>query len=306
LGAAFGNSHQKPAPKCVEGLPYELAECPGLDRDGDGVSNLGDGCPLVAEDRDGFEDSDGCPDTDNDADGVPDEKDKCPLQVGPVENQGCNDEDLDSDGVPDRLDRCSKEAEDLDGFQDDDGCPEVDNDEDGFKDVTDACPNEKGIIEEKGCPAKDDDNDTVLNHLDNCPQEAGDPANQGCPAKNKQLVVIETGRLKLLEVVQFATGRAAIMPASNKLLTQVANVLKSQARIKQVQVEGHTDNAGKPENNLKLSQSRADAVKTFLVKRGVEESRLKALGFGQEKPVESNATAAGRAVNRRVEMIFLE
>ncbi|MBK7864117.1 MAG: OmpA family protein [Archangiaceae bacterium] len=306
LGAAFGNMNEKPKPKCVEGEPYELAECPELDRDHDKVKNGADKCPAEAEDLDGFQDGDGCPDKDNDGDKVLDPKDKCPNQAGVVENDGCPDVDTDEDGVIDRLDRCPADPEDLDGFQDDDGCPEVDNDGDGLTDRIDNCPNEKGIIEEKGCPARDDDGDTVPNHVDNCPQEKGDPANQGCPVKEKQLVVIETERLKLLQVVQFATGKATILPASNTLLTQVANVLKAQRRIKLVQVEGHTDNVGKPEKNLKLSQDRANAVKAFLVKKGIDESRLKAVGFGQERPLESNASAKGREANRRVELNIIE
>ncbi len=306
LGAAFGNANEKPKPKCVEGEPYNLAECPDLDKDGDGIKNGVDKCPTEAEDKDGFQDTDGCPEKDNDKDGVLDGKDKCINVPGVVENEGCPDEDTDGDGVVDRLDRCPQDAEDLDGFQDDDGCPDADNDGDGLTDQIDACVNEAGIIEEKGCPAKDDDGDTVWNHLDNCPQEKGDPANQGCPPKEKQLVIIESERLKLLEVVQFASGKATILPVSNKLLTQVANVLKAQRRIRLVQVEGHTDNVGKPEKNLKLSQDRADAVKNFLVKKGIDPARLKAVGFGQEKPIESNSTAKGREANRRVELNIIE
>ena len=68
-----------------------------------------------------------------------------------------------------------------------------------------------------------------------------------------------------------------------------------------VQVEGHTDNVGQPEKNKKLSQDRADSVKAYLVKKGVADARLKAVGFGQEKPAESNDTPAGRDNNRRVE-----
>jgi outer membrane protein OmpA-like peptidoglycan-associated protein len=306
LGAAFGNMNEKLKPACVEGEAYELAACPDLDRDGDKIKNGVDKCPTEPEDYDGFQDSDGCPEKDNDKDGMVDAKDKCPNVAGPAENEGCPDVDTDGDGIVDRLDRCPSDPEDLDGFQDDDGCPDPDNDGDGLTDAIDQCPNEKGIIEEKGCPPKDDDGDGVPNHLDNCPQVKGDPANQGCPLKEKQLVVIESERLKLLEVVQFATGKATILPASNKLLTQVANVLKAQRRIKRVRVEGHTDNVGQPEKNLKLSQDRANSVKAFLAKQGVEAPRMDAVGFGQEKPIESNSSAKGREANRRVEINITE
>ncbi len=306
LGAAFGNANGKPKPDCVEAEPYVLAECPDLDKDSDTIKNAVDKCPTEAEDKDGFEDADGCPEKDNDKDGVLDGKDKCQNVAGVPENEGCPDADGDGDGVVDRLDKCPEGAEDLDGFQDDDGCPEPDNDGDGLTDQIDQCINEPGILEEKGCPAKDDDGDTVMNHVDNCPQEKGDPANYGCPVKEKQLVVIESERLKLLEVVQFATGKATILPVSNKLLSQVASVLKAQRRIKLVQVEGHTDNVGQPEKNLKLSQDRADSVRSFLVKKGIDAARLKAVGFGQEKPIESNSTAKGREANRRVELNIME
>jgi outer membrane protein OmpA-like peptidoglycan-associated protein len=150
-----------------------------------------------------------------------------------------------------------------------------------------------------GCP--DGDGDGVADAFDNCPTEKGEAANQGCPAAKKQLVVITKDALKILDKVQFASGKATILPKSFPLLDQVASVLKSQTQIKLVQVEGHTDNVGKPEANTKLSQQRADAVVDYLVKKGVEKARLKAVGFGQEKPVQSNDTAAGKEANRRVE-----
>jgi outer membrane protein OmpA-like peptidoglycan-associated protein len=305
-GVTFGNNREPAKAVCVEGQPYDLAACPDLDRDGDGVKNAVDKCPLEAEDRDGFQDDDGCPDPDNDGDGVPDAQDKCPNVKGVPENQGCPDVDTDGDGIVDRLDKCPDQPEDMDGFQDDDGCPDLDNDDDGITDKIDACPNEKGIPEERGCPAKDTDGDGVPNHLDNCPDVKGVPENQGCPPKEKQLVVITREQLKILEMVQFATGKATILPASNTLLTQVAKVINAQSRIKLVQVEGHTDNVGEPVKNMKLSQDRANSVKAFLVKKGVSEARLKAVGFGQDKPLETNATANGRQANRRVEFNIVD
>jgi outer membrane protein OmpA-like peptidoglycan-associated protein len=71
--------------------------------------------------------------------------------------------------------------------------------------------------------------------------------------------------------------------------------------IKKVSIEGHTDNTGKADKNLALSQKRVDAVKAYLVKKGVDASRLTAVAYGDTKPVGDNKTAAGRAENRRVE-----
>jgi outer membrane protein OmpA-like peptidoglycan-associated protein len=178
-----------------------------------------------------------------------------------------------------------------------------DADKDGFVDEQDSCPNEAGIAELKGCPAKDVDNDTVADHLDNCPSEAGPADNQGCPAQQKQQVAIQSGRIQLKDAVYFDTAKATIQARSFKLLDQVAKILKEHPELERVVIEGHTDNAGKPEANLKLSQRRAESVRNYLIKKGVEPQRLEAKGFGQERPIADNKTAKGRATNRRVEFI---
>jgi outer membrane protein OmpA-like peptidoglycan-associated protein len=298
-GAAFGNTPMT-QPPCVEGKPYALANCPDLDRDGDGVKNALDRAPLDAEDKDGFQDDDGVPDPDNDGDGVADADDHCRDVSGPVANHGCPDTDADKDGVVDRLDKCPTAAEDKDGFEDEDGCPDPDNDADGIADAKDACPREAGIAQEHGCPAKDSDGDAVFDFEDNCPTEKGEKANAGCPVAQKQLVVIEGAKLKILDKVYFDAGKASIQKRSNTLLDNVAQVLAAHTDFS-VQVEGYTDSSGVAETNKKLSQDRADAVKAYLVKKGIADSRLKAVGFGPERPADTNDTPAGRENNRRVE-----
>jgi outer membrane protein OmpA-like peptidoglycan-associated protein len=300
LGAAFGSAGLTRAP-CVEGQPYELATCPDLDLDHDGITNAVDRCPREPEDKDGFEDQDGCPDLDNDHDGVPDTEDTCPLVAGVKENHGCPDVDTDHDGIVDRLDQCPTVPEDQDGFDDQDGCPELDNDQDGVPDTRDACPNQAGLKEEQGCPAKDTDGDGVLDFQDNCPTEKGVPENSGCPAEKKQRVVLSREKLTILDKVYFDTGKATIQARSNALLDQVATVLVAHPELPLVQVEGYTDNVGDPAKNQQLSQARAEAVATYLVKKGVAATRLHAVGYGEEKPAEPNTTAAGREANRRVE-----
>lgn len=299
-GVAFANVPMT-EPTCVEGRRYALADCPDLDRDGDGVKNSDDGAPDAAEDKDGFQDTDGAPDPDNDGDGVPDLEDACDEQVGPAENGGCPDADADRDGVVDRLDRCRDLAEDRDDFQDADGCPEVDNDGDGFLDGADACPLQAGIAQERGCPAKDADGDQVSDHEDNCPAEAGAKENAGCPAAKKQLVVITAEKLKLLDAVLFDTGLARIQKRSFGLLDHVAQVLVAHPELALVQVEVHTEGGGAPGKDKRLSQERADAVKAYLLKRGLAEGRVRAVGFVAEKPVESNEAPAGRDANCRAE-----
>src|SRR5215204_4473836 len=108
----------------------EGVSAPGRnDRDGDGIPDSVDGCPDEAEDKDGFQDSDGCPERDNDNDGVPDAADKCPNEPedkdGFDDDDGCPDQDNDGDGIADAADKCPNDAETVNGFDDEDGCPDV-------------------------------------------------------------------------------------------------------------------------------------------------------------------------------------
>ncbi|MDB4952830.1 MAG: Thrombospondin type 3 repeat protein [Myxococcales bacterium] len=120
--------------------------CPDDDNDGDRRPDSEDKCPNVAEDLDGFEDDDGCPEFDNDKDGILDTQDRCPNDPEdgkePFPKDGCpaDKRDSDGDGIPDSVDACPKEEEDADGFEDADGCPELDNDHDGIPDAQDKCP----------------------------------------------------------------------------------------------------------------------------------------------------------------------
>jgi outer membrane protein OmpA-like peptidoglycan-associated protein/opacity protein-like surface antigen len=270
------------------------------DDDKDGFAGSEDACPSdpgVAPD--------GCPAKDTDGDGFVGVDDKCPDQPETVnqheDEDGCPDEmpDADGDGVVGAADKCPDQPEDKDAFEDDDGCPEEDNDKDGVVDATDACPLETGVVENRGCPDTDKDGDSVVDRLDNCPDEAGTAANQGC--KKKQLVVITQTQLKILDVVHFATGKAKILPRSKKLLDNVAQVILSHPELQKVRIEGHTDDRGDDEKNKTLSQERADSVLAYLTDKGVEAGRLEAIGYGEEKPVSSNATKKGQAANRRVE-----
>jgi OOP family OmpA-OmpF porin len=98
------------------------------DPDNDGVVGAADKCPMVAEDKDGFEDEDGCPDNDNDKDGIPDAQDKCPLKAETVngidDEDGCPEEDTDGDGILGSRDKCPDQPETKNNYKDDDGCPD--------------------------------------------------------------------------------------------------------------------------------------------------------------------------------------
>jgi outer membrane protein OmpA-like peptidoglycan-associated protein len=89
------------------------------------------------------------------------------------------------------------------------------------------------------------------------------------------------------------------------MLDQVARVLQEHPEIDRVVIEGHTDDRGNADVNRKLSQARAEAVRDYLVSKGVESARLEARGFGPDRPIASNKTERGRAANRRVAFIIV-
>ncbi len=256
------------------------------DSDHDGIYDYKDKCPTQAEDKDGFQDADGCPELDNDEDLIPDARDKCP-----------------------------NEPEDKDTFQDDDGCPELDNDSDGIPDIKDSCPfkpeTKNGFKDEDGCPdVPDQDGDGIEDAKDKCPKQEEDKDKfedkDGCPDKGQAQVVITANKIQILKKVFFATGRSKIKRRSYSILNQVALVLSANKQVKGVRIEGHTDSRGNARKNKTLSQKRAEAVRDYMINKGVEPGRLFAAGFGPDKPIEDNKTRRGRAANRRVEFVILE
>lgn len=268
------------------------------DTDGDGIIDKLDKCPKEAEDKDGFQDEDGCPDYDNDNDGIPDTRDKCPLAA--VSCDGCPVLDADNDGINDDLDKCPNEAEDKDGFQDEDGCIDRDNDGDGIDDEKDLCPDKPedidGFEDNDGCPELDNDGDGVADDMDKCPGVKGLPTNDGCPKTQE----IQRGKL-ILAGVTFMSGKAVLNVNSYTILDQVYESLAEWKEVK-LEIQGHTDSQGSDAVNLKLSQARADAVRAYLIQKGIAAERLRAVGYGEAFPIADNATAEGRERNRRVEM----
>ena len=175
----------------------------------------------------------------------------------------------------------------------------LDSDGDGVPDVDDLCPDVPGPPERRGCPVfADRDRDGVSDDIDRCPDEPGPPENQGCP--QKLLIVVRKDRIDLKQQIHFQPNRAVILSDSYDVLNQVAQAIRDAPGIA-VRIEGHTDNVGKRKENVQLSQSRAEAVKDYLVGEGVEKGQLKAVGFGPKRPIASNSTRAGRTLNRRVE-----
>ena len=229
---------------------------------------------------------------DRDNDGVLDENDKCPDVAGVAAMQGCPDKD--GDGIADGDDKCP-DAAGLAKYQ---GCPVPDTDKDGINDENDKCIDVPGVARYQGCPVPDTDKDGVNDEEDKCPAEAGPASNFGCP-------VIETAVIekvnKAAQNIFFVTGSAKLLAKSNASLNNVVAILNENLTYK-VDIDGHTDITGKAEKNQLLSEARAASVKAYFVKKGVNESRLVATGFGIDKPVADNKTVAGRAKNRRVEM----
>jgi outer membrane protein OmpA-like peptidoglycan-associated protein len=276
--------------------------CPDLDNDNDGIADVVDTCPLAAEDTDSFEDQDGCPDVDNDKDSVLDVDDRCPVVAGPVDNQGCLWPDGDADLVLDKDDACPAVA----GTVALKGCPDQDND--GVTDAGDACPALAGpATPYAGCP--DSDGDGFTDNVDTCPKEPETVNNvddtDGCPDEGKVLVNLTSTKIEILDKVFFNSGKATIQNKSFALLDQVGTVLRNHAELTRVRVEGHTDDQGKDDANLTLSQARADAVKQYLVDHGIDAVRLEATGFGETRPAVAGQTGSAREQNRRVEFVIV-
>jgi OOP family OmpA-OmpF porin len=209
--------------------------------------------------------------------------------------------DSDNDGVPDNLDKCPNTPAGV--AVDKDGCP-LDSDKDGVPDYLDKCPDTPAgvAVDKDGCPL-DSDKDGVPDYLDKCP---GTPAGvavdkDGCPIKEvvaARPVIIEKGRQTLN--VKFNFDNSTIKKGYYKDINNLVKVMKDYPDLKVV-IEGHTDSVGDAAYNKILSQKRAYAVKKYMVAKSIGANRIKARGFGENKPIASNKTKKGRHKNRRVE-----
>jgi OOP family OmpA-OmpF porin len=208
--------------------------------------------------------------------------------------------DRDGDGMLDEVDTCPDEAETVNGYQDEDGCPELDTDGDSFYDDQDSCPEEAGVAPD-GCPVRDTDGDGILDDADSCVSEPetanGFEDSDGCPDTLPDAVARFTGAIK---GITFDTGKDTIKRTSMPVLDEAVKVLLEYPSLR-IEIAGHTDNQGKPENNMTLSAARAESVKSYLVGMGVAEDRIVTTGYGQDVPVDTNDTKTGRSNNRRIE-----
>ncbi len=196
--------------------------------------------------------------------------------------------DSDGDGVLDDKDQCPNTPRGV--AVDPLGCP-LDSDGDGVPDYQDKCPGTlPGTkVSADGCPL-DSDGDGVIDAKDQCPRTE--------PGRK----VLENGCESIvLEGVNFETNRSTLTPHAIQVCRSVADTLQ-RARDLEVELQGHTDSVGAAEYNQRLSQARAEAVRSCLIQNGVAASRLTARGYGEYQPVASNSSAEGRAKNRRTEM----
>ncbi len=305
------SDYKDKCPSTPAAVPVDKVGCP-LDKDGDGVADYLDKCPDVAgtkdlngcpdKDGDGIADKDddcpdvkglqafkGCPDTDGD--GITDKADRCPDVAGSTALKGCPD--ADKDGVADLDDKCANTKT---GYKvNQEGCP-IDTDKDGLVDEEDACPDKAGSLALKGCP--DTDGDGVSDKEDRCPEVKGTIANKGCP----EMAIADVKKItNIASKIFFETNSDKLKVASLAQLDELAVILKKYEAAN-LQIEGHADSQGKDDFNLNLSQKRTESVKVYLMSKGIMESRLTAIGFGETKPIADNNTSLGRAKNRRVEL----
>ncbi len=243
---------------------------------------------------------------DSDADGVRDEYDVCPEtpQGVRVDEFGCP-VDTDGDGIADYLDRCPGTKSNI--IVNADGCP-LDSDGDGVPDYLDQCLNTplNVPVDERGCPF-DGDGDGVPDYMDDCPDTpAGTEVDKyGCKLVSQEKELPKITLMTLTGEVNFAVGKANLRPLAMNTLNKLVKVLYDNPDTRW-RIQGHTDNTGSYNLNMKLSLERAWAVADYLISQGINSSRLDVEGLGPDFPIASNSTKSGRELNRRVSIEFID
>jgi outer membrane protein OmpA-like peptidoglycan-associated protein len=266
------------------GISVDESGCP-LDKDKDGVADYLDACPDVY----GIAGMKGCPDSD--MDGITDASDRCPTVFGTAALKGCPD--ADQDGIADIDDKCPGTIK---GYVvDGKGCA-INSDSDGIVNEEDKCPQKAGVLAFKGCP--DTDGDGVPDNEDRCPAAKGSIENKGCP----EIAKLDVQRITLLAgKIYFETNKADLKLISYTALDDLVEILKRNEAVN-LTIGGHTDSDADDNYNLTLSQKRTEAVKDYLISKGIASNRITAIGYGETKPIAPNTTKEGKAKNRRVEL----
>jgi len=236
---------------------------------------------------------------DSDGDGVADSDDNCNNTPGGVlvDRKGCP-LDSDRDGIFDGLDDCEGTDPRAQGTLDVFGCP-ADSDFDGIPDYLDNCPHNKigAIVDSRGCPL-DSDADGIPDGLDDCPETlyVVDVDPNGC-------IDLTVFSKPMVMNIDYAPGSFEVDLANLDRLRELARVLNFVPDIK-LEINGYTDNIGTTRVNQALSEKRARRVRDYLVAMDVAAARIRVVGRGESNFVASNQTEAGRAKNRRIEIIF--
>jgi outer membrane protein OmpA-like peptidoglycan-associated protein len=271
------------------------------DSDKDGVPDKDDRCPDTPL---GCRvDAEGCP-IDSDKDGVCDGIDQCPdTPAGAtVDAHGCPT-DSDHDGVWDGIDRCPDTPQGVP--VDETGCPK-DSDGDGVPDYKDKCPNTPPgmAVDEDGCP-HDSDGDGVPDDKDLCPNTpAGAKVDKdGCPIEitQQETEMLDKGSITVRNI-HFETAKWDILPTDEEVLNTLGKIFIQWPQLR-IEIGGHCDSRGGVAYNQQLSEHRANAVKDWLLAHYSQLTPVEytAVGYGKSRPVATNKTAAGMALNRRVE-----
>jgi outer membrane protein OmpA-like peptidoglycan-associated protein len=280
---------------------------PLVDTDGDGVFDRYDRC---AETRLGaLVDKKGCP-TDQDGDGVPDGLDRCPgtAEGAAVDAAGCT-QDTDTDGVLDGIDQCPDSP--TGATVDATGCP-TDSDGDGVFDGLDRCPQTPAgaTVDALGC-GNDSDGDGVFDGIDNCPNTPmRTPVDaSGCKITPPPAAKGDTTAQKLglpeeewtLPGTVWEFKSSVLAEQALPTLDSIVVTLLSDPRA-QVEVNGYAHDRLVPVDNTKLSKRRAEVVRDYLVNKGIDVSRITALGRGSKVLIVADTTEGARIINRRVEI----
>lgn len=207
--------------------------------------------------------------------------------------KGMNDDD--ADGVPNYMDKepntPAGNAVNNQGVTDP---TRMDTDKDGIADSYDNCPEEEGKYSANGCP--DMDGDGVADADDKCPNKAGDLANGGCPSSNNALVKIDAE----LGTVYFNVGKASLMKDQLAKVDKLVDLMNANPTYNVV-IKGHADRVGSFELNQALSEARAQSVKAYLLKKGIDPLRITTVSYGASFPASKEETPEARSKNRRVE-----
>ena len=300
------------------------------DADNDGVPDFTDKCPNLKGDAL----TGGCPD--RDGDGVLDSVDKCPDESGYANYDGCmgeknsdgksealvaDAEDSDGDNIPDNVDKCPNTKGSFTAT----GCPDADGD--GIADGEDSCPNTYGKANYNGCPydavgmerlnkgfdpTKEPTTKTVVKTVT---VPATTPVAEGglglsvtsvsrseiVPAEFDYCQYFDEFRSEFEQAIYFSSGSAALNTSTRKVLDRLAKFAKKCGQ-RTVIIKAHTDDVGDEAANQQLSERRAEAVKNYMIAKGVDPILLQAVGYGSIQPVAPNDTPENKAKNRRVEL----